>query len=425
MSYKHPFTDDIKIEFGYDGLLNDNIEDSEYQLTIADIIDDWDEENTYLDINHISGLNTFSYKRQIHGFFFETSIKFNDRWSIKNGLRYEHVNKDISFAIIPQMSSNNSGLPEQINYDLDTSIVLQSNKTKEVFYNGVDNPLTIRNYITVKKFIEKRFNKKIAIAVVQDGGAGEYPQCFLNINRKNAKKKVILDTLKSVKQKMEILKPEKYISTTPTGIIAGKFSALNNLVAKPRFNYVNKYLKKKNCEIIKISGGGTATKINGKWTINTTPNFIDEKRIIKKYLNKKYFYENDFKNVKKKNLDKLFLKAQDNYKEKIKRFPIKTSWVAEFYIYKNLLLNKSKKINIKSSKFIKKYSLNYNKSKSKRNFTNLTCHLDEKLFYGLLSKKYTMGDEKVFYLDFEKKIIDHYKFMDYIIKRVGAGSYLF
>ena len=54
------------------------------------------------------------------------------------------------------MSSNNSGLPEQINYDLDTSIVLQSNKTKEVFYNGVDNPLSIRNYITVKKFIEKK-----------------------------------------------------------------------------------------------------------------------------------------------------------------------------------------------------------------------------------------------------------------------------
>ena len=95
------------------------------------------------------------------------------------------------------------------------------------------------------------------------------------------------------------------------------------------------------------------------------------------------------KMLKKKNLDKLFLKGQDNYKEKIKRFPIKTSWVAEFYIYKNLLLNKSKKINIKSSKFIKKYSLNYNKSKSKRSFTKLICHLDEKLFYGLLSKKYT------------------------------------
>ena len=37
----------------------------------------------------------------------------------------------------------------------------------------------------------------------------------------------------------------------------------------------------------------------------------------------------------------------------------------------------------------KKYSLDYNKSKSKKNFTKLICHLDEKLFYGLLTKKYT------------------------------------
>ena len=88
-------------------------------------------------------------------------------------------------------------------------------------------------------------------------------------------------------------------------------------------------------------------------------------------------------------MDKLFLNDPGNYKEKIKRFPIKTSWVAEFYNYKNLLLNKSKKINRKSSKFIKKYRSNYNKSKSKCNFTKLICHLDEKLFYGLLSKKNT------------------------------------
>ena len=46
-------------------------------------------------------------------------------------------------------------------------------------------------------------------------------------------------------------------------------------------------------------------------------NFPDEKKIIKKYLNKKYFYENDFKNIKNKNLDNLFLKACENYKEKV------------------------------------------------------------------------------------------------------------
>ena len=62
------------------------------------------------------------------------------------------------------MSSNVSGLPDQINYDMDTSIVIQSNHSKEVFFNGVDNPLTVNNYKKVKNFITKYFNKKIAAA---------------------------------------------------------------------------------------------------------------------------------------------------------------------------------------------------------------------------------------------------------------------
>ena len=348
----------------------------------------------HLDPKTLSGLKNKNIKIIIKKFKIPLLKKQIQQLGFTNICEYEpwkkyKLNKDISFAIIPQMSSNNSGLPEQINYDLDTSIVLQSNKTKEVFYNGVDNPLTDKNYITVKKFIEKKFNKNIAIAVVQDGAAGEYPQCFLNINRKKAKKKVILDTLKSVKKKIEILKPEKYISTSPSAIIAGKFSKLNNLAAKPTYKVVKNYLKKPYCEIINISGGGSASKNNGKWTIKKISNLPDEKRIIKRYLSKKYFYENDFQNIKNKNLDELFSKACENYKKKVKRYPIKTSWVAEFYIYKNLLLNKSKKINKKSSKLIKRYSLDYNKSKSKKNFSKLTCHLDEKLFYGLLTKKYT------------------------------------
>ena len=69
------------------------------------------------------------------------------------------LNKDISIGIVPQMSSNISGVPEQINYDLDTSIVIQSNISKEVFYNGVDNPLTVNHYKVVKKFIMESCNE--------------------------------------------------------------------------------------------------------------------------------------------------------------------------------------------------------------------------------------------------------------------------
>ena len=40
--------------------------------------------------------------------------------------------------------SNTSNLPDNIQYDMDTSILIQSNKTKEVFYNNVDMPINLK-----------------------------------------------------------------------------------------------------------------------------------------------------------------------------------------------------------------------------------------------------------------------------------------
>ncbi len=299
------------------------------------------------------------------------------------------LNKDLSVAIIPQMSSNNSGIEEQIDYDLDTSIVIQSNKTKEVFYNGVDNPLTAKDYLIVKNFISKNFNKKIAATVLQDGAAGEYPHCFLNINRQKERKKVVINGLKLLKERMKILKPEAYFSPSPGAIISGKFSKLNDLVAKPSLGQIKKYLKSEKSKLLNISGGGVAKKYNGKWIVEK-PNFdFNQKKIIKKFSNKRYFYDFDVKKVNIKNLDQLFTESCVNYRNRLKKFPIKTSWNVEFSVYKNLSLNKSKKIDLKKSKMIKNYSIDYNtdKFKSKKNFSSLRCHLDLNLFYGLLTKK--------------------------------------
>ena len=100
ISYRHPINKEAMIEFGYDGLFNDNTETSDYMLTyINEEQIDIDKEH----IDHFSGSNDFGYKRSIHGFFFEYSSKISDRWSIKQGLRYEQVNKDISFNKNPDI----------------------------------------------------------------------------------------------------------------------------------------------------------------------------------------------------------------------------------------------------------------------------------------------------------------------------------
>lgn len=96
VSYMHPINELSKIEVGYDGLLNDNSESSDYMMRY------YGDENE-INIDNFSGLNEFLYKRYIHGVFFEYSRKMSDRWSMKPGIRVEYVDKDISFLKDPDV----------------------------------------------------------------------------------------------------------------------------------------------------------------------------------------------------------------------------------------------------------------------------------------------------------------------------------
>ena len=327
-------------------------------------------------------------KRQI------STLGYNNIMECKPWKKYK-LNKDISIAIIPQMSSNVSGLSEQINYDMDTSIVIQSNLSKEVFFNGVDNPLTVKNYKKVKNFITKHFNKKIAAAVVQVGAASEYPQCFLNINRNKEKEKVIKKSLSNLKLKLSILQPEAYFSPSGGAILSGKYSVLNKYVAVPSYSRIIEFLKNENYIVFDIAGGGKIIRKKRKWVLiksKLSKDQLYKKKIVKKYSNKKYFYSNDFKRIRSKDIDQAFLKSYENYKRRLGKFRIKTNWDTKFYVYQNLFINSEGKINLKNSKLLKKYTLNYNKSNrklSKNNYSKLKCHLDFNLFYGLLKRKYT------------------------------------
>ena len=105
-------------------------------------------------------------------------------------------------SIVPQLSSNSKEIDEQISYDLDTSILIHSNKTNKTFFNSVDNPLSIRNLKESKKSLQKKiFNKYIDVVCFSVGAASEYPHCFTNINRAKEKQKVINESLNRVKKK--------------------------------------------------------------------------------------------------------------------------------------------------------------------------------------------------------------------------------
>ena len=69
-------------------------------------------------------------------------VGFSKILELKPWKKYTFSN-DFEVAIIPQLSSNSSEKEEQIDYDLDTSIVIKCKKTQKVLYNNVDNPLSI------------------------------------------------------------------------------------------------------------------------------------------------------------------------------------------------------------------------------------------------------------------------------------------
>ena len=299
------------------------------------------------------------------------------------------LNNDLSVAIVPQMSTNSSNEDDAVNYDLDTSIVIQSNLTKKIFYNNVDNPLSFTDLAKVKKFITKEFKRKVDICCLPAGAAGEYPHCFMNVNRAKEKDKVINSHLKNLAKQIKILKVKNFFHAGGIYTIYGKFNLLNSLIAAPNENQINNILKNSKINYFNILGGNSLISKNNEWKKIISKDFdlSTKEKIIKRSSKVKYFYEKNILKFNEKQLDLQFLNSKKKYFEIIKNFKIKSSWQIDFYIYKNLKIDPELKIKKKKSNFLKKYSLKYNKSKKK--FSHLKCFLDLSLFDGLLRKKYT------------------------------------
>lgn len=311
----------------------------------------------------------------------------------KNWKKYK-LNQDISISIIPQMTNNSSGIESQIEYDLDTSILIQSNISKKVFFNNVDNPLSLSDLKKIKSFTKKNLKSNIDVACFPVGAASEYPQCFLNINRKKEKNTVIKNSLLKLKLKLEIIKPKVFFPAGGTYIISGKYSALNKYIAQPSYSQIKDFLKKEKYQTLDIQGGKKIYYANERWIedkIKYSGFKIKKNKIIKIYSKKNYYYTNKDRKIKLNDLNEMYYESFINYKKKLINMPIKTAWSLEFYLYDNLIINDHGNINFKKSKLLKKYKLNHNIKKTslpKINYSVLKCHLDFNLFYGLLRRKY-------------------------------------
>jgi L-ascorbate metabolism protein UlaG (beta-lactamase superfamily) len=136
----------------------------------------------------------------------------------------------LQLAIVPQLTSNSAGLDDDVNYDLDTSLVVSDGR--HTFFNQVDNPLSLDDLARVKAFISGRFGA-IDIACLMAGAAGEYPQCFIGIDREAEKDRLVAGALVKLQQQLQVLQPRYLFPAGGTYFIPGKFHALNAFIAQP------------------------------------------------------------------------------------------------------------------------------------------------------------------------------------------------
>lgn len=333
----------------------------------------------------IKKFNNGILKRRLFNFGFKKILELSEFKKIK-------INRDFTVSIIPQIISNSSDLPDQINYDLDTSIIIQSNHDKSIFYNNVDNSLNKKTIIKINNFVEANFKKKIDIFTCPLGAASEFPQAFLNIDRSKESKKIIKKSLKDLKNYLKIISPKFFFPSGGTYLIYGKYNLLNKYIAQPQFKQIIENVKTNSTKIINLEGGNNISCSKNDIKFDNK-NFVGNNKYKIKFLKEikkiKYYYDKKI-NFDLNKLDDIFYKSVKNYHEIIKIKKIKDSWKINFHIYKHMYLNNYGKIDEKKSYYFKKYQLlnNVHKNENKDKIKYLNCYLEYKLFYFLLTKKF-------------------------------------
>ena len=335
---------------------------------------------------------TFVIKKFKNGVLKRRLQRFSNRIIEIEPWKKTKINKDFSVAIIPQIISNSSDLPDNIEYDLDTSIVIQSNKNKSVFYNNVDMPMNINVLRKIKNFIHSKFKKNIDVFCYALGAASEFPQCFLNVNRKYEKNRIIKKSLDEINSYLRLLKPRIFFPAGGTYSIYGKFYNLNKYIAQPSFEEIEKSTFKLKSKVLNLIGGGHVSVDKNKhyhYSKSEVLNRSFNNDFINKIKNINYYYKDKNQpNYNLNQLDKNFSKAKKNYFRIVeKNKKIDSYWNINFNIYKKYAINSNCKIDKKKSSFLKTYKLkNYSKNKNK--IDKLDCYIEYQLFNSLIKGKF-------------------------------------
>lgn len=216
--------------------------------------------------------------------------------------------------IIPQISASSADGDNQVEYDLDTSIIIQT--PDALIFNEVDNPLHIEDYIN-EVLPRSGFNNirdKVRVGLIGYSGASDYPQSYLKIDREQERKNVINKTIKRFCAVTEILDLDYVIPAGGTFILDGSLNRLNQFAPVPRFEEIEEIFAQKACL---INPETYFLKKQGK-------DIFPEKRrdrcrrLPNANVEKVFFNTKDFKIVDQERLTRLQIEIESQMPEKLK-----------------------------------------------------------------------------------------------------------
>jgi UDP-MurNAc hydroxylase len=298
---------------------------------------------------------------------------------------YEHLR----IAIFPQMASNSSDLDDYVHFDLDTSIIINDGET--TFFNQVDNPFSTADYKEIKEWINEHFGD-LHVAALMAGAAGEYPQAFFNIDRGEAKKLVIDQSLIRLKDKLLILNPECYFPAGGTYFLPGKFSVLNKYIAQPGLSDIQNLIQSTPIPTTPFFlEGGRQLEVNsrGEHTVLDSQPVIPVSTSMRKSIEEhkfdKYDYEleGNLSVPEFKVLEAIFEHGKKNWESIVNAREIEISQQVKFILYENLLVDDECKPE-QNGKIVGTFDLNKEEVTGEE---KLIIHMDIRSFFLCLIRK--------------------------------------
>ncbi len=163
---------------------------------------------------------------------------------------------DLLISIIPQGLTNSDGLDDNLNYDLDTSILVFDRTTNTLLFHLTDNSLDSTQYQQLRDYCFNQFSTSPDVATLNCGAASEWPQCFPALDRESAKSNYLSRELKKYTDACLALSPKFILPGGGRYCLSGRHASLNKYIASPTYDQLRKATPSPT-QFLEIEGGGS------------------------------------------------------------------------------------------------------------------------------------------------------------------------